>query len=127
MQGRERLRRAEDVRVHAVLLGEDEGDNSLRQRCLRIVVVRANKTNVSERGKERGGEEPRRGVQKSKGKSELCRALPAQGAHFVRHARPGTRRLLGSCFRIFFVGIKRGFLSVACLWFVCAVGRLVGS
>lgn len=29
------LRRAEDVRVHAVLLGEDEGDNALRQRGLR--------------------------------------------------------------------------------------------
>lgn len=30
-----RLRRAEDVGVHAVLLGEDEGDNALGQRCLR--------------------------------------------------------------------------------------------
>ena len=126
MQGRERLRRAEDVRVHAVLLGEDEGDNSLRQRCLRVVVVRANKTNVSERGKERGGEEPRRGVQKSKGKSELCRALPAQGA--FRSACPaGHSKAVCFLLSIFFFGIKRWFLSVACLWFVCAVGRLVGS
>lgn len=28
------LRCAENVRVHAVLLCEDEGDNALRQRCL---------------------------------------------------------------------------------------------
>lgn len=37
------LRRAEDVRVHAVLLGEDEGDNALRQRGLRCVVSKQNK------------------------------------------------------------------------------------
>jgi hypothetical protein len=44
--------------VHAVLLGEDEGDNALRQRGLRVVGVEQNERQ-SEREKERrrgGGE-----------------------------------------------------------------------
>ena len=118
------LRRAEDVRVHAVLLGEDEGDNALRQRGLRASSV--NKTNVSHpRGKKKATAFQPAGVgvvrgQSPKAKGRLCRALPAQGAY--RSACPAahlTRPLFGWTF--FFFSIKRRSLSVAglpaCLWF----------
>jgi hypothetical protein len=42
------LRRAENVGVHAVLLGEDEGDNALWQRCLqRRIAKKKRKKKVS--------------------------------------------------------------------------------
>lgn len=61
------LRRAEDVGVHAVLLGEDEGDNALGQCCLRK--TKTSSLKLSKRGaslqspRERGGE---------KGEEALC-------------------------------------------------------
>jgi hypothetical protein len=56
--GSARLRRAEDVRVHAVLLGEDEGDNALRQRGLQAwrSSPAVNKTNVRSETEGRRGE-----------------------------------------------------------------------
>jgi hypothetical protein len=100
------LRRAEDVRVHAVLLGEDEGDNALRQRGLRASSSSVNKRHgqsseaaASER-KTATAFQPAEQTQNSAGgvvrackvqkRKRGCAALYRHRGHIDRHARPAT-------------------------------------
>lgn len=139
--------------MHAVLLGEDEGDNALRQRGLRASVVsKQNEQSVSRqnRGNKRKARRrfrqrscwlclpPACKVQKRKGG---CAALFRHRGHIDQSACacPAGHLTDGSLFAnsfLFFFNFKRRPLSVAsmpaacCLLpkvcLCCAVGWLVG-
>ena len=77
------LRRAENVGVHAVLLGEDEGDNALWQRCLqrRIAKKKRKKKSVAS-SRARANWKGERAFVLSKSESARCTTLPAQAPLF---------------------------------------------
>lgn len=126
--------------MHAVLLGEDEGDNALRQRCL--LTVSLNKQRVSQLQTEQnelqkglgvGGEEEAKGERFVRAKSKAKASVAVLYRHRGHIGMPGHLAAVLACFFLpsflsFFLFKKVAFVSglPACA-VVCRFVWLVGQ